>query len=169
MKEVDKTSALREGRGSLEEGLLEEETTVVREPASGGERRIKSFEDLEVWRYCRRLRKELTGLAKQLPPEEKFRLADQIIRAARSTTNNIAEGYGRYSYKDTIHFCRMSRGSLYELIDHLIICHDDGYISNDLLKRYRRNCTRGIQLLNGYIRFLKRQQDQAAHQGGSAT
>ncbi|NVM26983.1 MAG: four helix bundle protein [Desulfobacterales bacterium] len=52
------------------------------------ERKIKSFEDLEVWQFCQELRKRLTKLAKNLPGEEKFRLADQIIRAARSVTNN---------------------------------------------------------------------------------
>jgi len=91
-------------------------------------RRIKSFEDLETWKFCSELRKKLTKLAKELPGEEKFRLADQIIRAARSVTNNIAEGYGRFHYQENIQFCRQSRGSLYELIDHIKICFDEGYI-----------------------------------------
>jgi len=62
------------------------------------ERKIKTFEDLEVWQFCRQLRNKLTNLAKELPKEERFRLSDQIIRAARSITNNQAEGYGRYYY-----------------------------------------------------------------------
>jgi four helix bundle protein len=62
------------------------------------ERRIKTFEDLEVWKFCRELRIKLTKLARRLPAEEKFRLADQMIRAARSATNNLAEGYGRYHF-----------------------------------------------------------------------
>ena len=45
------------------------------------ERRIKSFEDLEVRQCCRDLRNKLTKLAKSLASEEKFRLTDQIIRA----------------------------------------------------------------------------------------
>ncbi len=49
-----------------------------------GERKIKSFEDLDGWQLCRDLRKTLTGLARKLPHEEKFRLSDQITRAARS-------------------------------------------------------------------------------------
>lgn len=124
------------------------------------ERNIKSFEDLEVWKYCRKLRIKLTKLAKSLPPEEKFRLTDQIIRASRSVTNNIAEGYGRYHYQENIQFCRQSRGSLYELIDHVITCFDDGYISKDKLTEYREDCIRGIQLVNGYIRFLNKQKQQ---------
>lgn len=78
------------------------------------DRKIKSFEDLETWKFCRELRKELTLLAKRLSAEEKFRLTDQIIRAARSITDNLAEGYGRFHYQENIQFCRQSRGSLFE-------------------------------------------------------
>ena len=125
------------------------------------ERKIKSFEDLEVWQFCRELRKRLNKLAKNLPGEEKFRLADQIIRAARSVTNNLAEGYGRFHYQENIQFCRQSRGSLYELIDHLIICLDDEYINNDEFTKYRDDCIRGIQLMNGYIRYLSKQKKES--------
>ena len=125
------------------------------------ERKIKSFEDLEVWQFCRELRNKLTKLANNLPAEEKFRLADQIIRAARSVTNNLAEGYGRFHYQENIQFCRQSRGSLYELIDHLTICLDEEYINNDEFTKYRDDCTRGIQLVNGYIRYLSKQKKES--------
>jgi four helix bundle protein len=124
------------------------------------ERRIKSFEDLEVWQFLRQLRIKFTQLAKRLPPEEKYRLTDQIIRASRSTTNNISEGYGRYHFQENVQFCRHSRGSLYELIDHVITCNDEGYISDTERNEYRADCLRGIQLVNGYIRFLNKQKSQ---------
>ena len=132
---------------------------LVREPggSSAQERHIRSFEDLRVWQYCRKLRIELTELARKLPPEEKYRLADQIIRAARSTTNNIAEGYGRFSYKENIRFCRHARGSLYELIDHLIICSDENYLPDEVLEQYKARCYSAIKMTNGYIRFLEKQ------------
>ncbi len=132
---------------------------LVREPGAawGRERRIQSFEDLDVWQECRALRRALTQLALGLPSDEKFRLSDQIIRAARSATSNIAEGYGRFTYKDNIHFCRQSRGSLYELINHLTICLDERYLADEDFRRYRSQCQGAIRLLNGYIRFLNRQ------------
>ena len=125
------------------------------------ERKIKSFEDLEVWQFCRELRNNFKGLAKSLAGEEKFRLADQIIRASRSVTNNLAEGYGRFHYQENIQFCRQSRGSLYELIDHLSICIDEGYIDNTQFTKYRDDCIRGIQLVNGYIRYLSKQKKES--------
>jgi four helix bundle protein len=61
-----------------------------------GKSSYTSFEDLECWKACRRLRlfvaKEIVPL---LPKEEKFALRDQIIRAARSTTANIAETFAQ--------------------------------------------------------------------------
>ncbi|NIO19584.1 MAG: four helix bundle protein [Candidatus Aenigmarchaeota archaeon] len=125
------------------------------------ERQIKSFEDLEVWKFCRELRNKLTKLAKDLPGEEKFRLADQIIRSARSVTNNLAEGYGRFHYQENIQFSRQSRGSLYELIDHLTICFDEKYINNEQFTPHREDCIRAIQLLNGYIRYLSKQKRES--------
>jgi len=124
------------------------------------ERRTVTFEDLEVWQYCRKLRNTLIEYAKTLPADEKFRLTDQIIRAARSVTNNIAEGYGRYHYRENIQFCRQGRGSLYELIDHLSISIDEGYIENKTYELLRNDCLRGVQLLNGYIRFLTKANDK---------
>ena len=55
-----------------------------------------NFEYLEVWKECRMLRKDVSLLVKGFPIEEKFRLNDQLIRASRSVTANIAEGHGRF-------------------------------------------------------------------------
>ncbi len=74
--------------------------------------RITSFEDLDVWKACRELRRSVFDLTTTFPTEKRFRLTDQIRRAAMSGTANIAEGYGRYHYQEKIQFCRQSRGSL---------------------------------------------------------
>ena len=77
-----------------------------------------------------------------------------MIRCSRSITNNIAEGYGRFHFKENAQFCRQSRGSLNELIDHIIIACDEKYITEDKkneLKVEIESCTR---ILNGYIKYL---------------
>ena len=99
-------------------------------------------------------------MARNLPQEEKFRLSDQIIRAARSVTNNIAEGYGRYHFQENIQFCRQSRGSLYEIMDHLIICVEENYLTDDNFNKLKSDCERAIMLLNGFIRFLQKQKKE---------
>lgn len=81
------------------------------------EKKIRSVEDLFVYQKAREFSRKISKLIKQLPEIEKFRLKEQMRRAKLSLTNNIAEGYGRFHYKENIQFCRQSRGSLFELID----------------------------------------------------
>jgi four helix bundle protein len=117
---------------------------------------IKSFTDLDVYKQCRLLRKNLAETTKShFPADEKHKLTDQIIRASRRVTACLAEGYGRHYYKENIRFCRMSMGSLEETLEHLITAFDEGYISAEILKTYKLHIDHCIQILNGYIRYLK--------------
>ena len=113
------------------------------------------LEDLNVWKLCREFKIELSKTVCKFPPEEKYRLTDQIIRASRSITNNIAEGYGRYHFQENIQYLRQSRGSLYECIDHLYCAFDDGYISIGKFNLLKEKSTVCLKLLNGYIKYLK--------------
>lgn len=117
---------------------------------------MKTFEELDCWKKANALRVNLSVLAKSFPPEEKYRLIDQVIRASRSVTANIAEGYGRFHYQEYIQFCRQSRGSLYELIDHLLVAADEGYITIDQLNESRRQVSDCLAILNGFINYLKK-------------
>lgn len=72
----------------------------------------KTFEDLEAYKLARAFRKQIFGLIRMLPDEEKYNLVNQMRRAATSLTNNIAEGHGRFHYQENIQFCRQARGSL---------------------------------------------------------
>jgi len=118
---------------------------------------IKSFEDLECWKACRELR---LFAAKEVLPSlskyEKYRMGDQLLRAARSTTANLAEGYGRFHYLDNAKFCSNSRGSCWEILDHLITAHDEGLISDTQLNHGRELVYRAIKLLNGYMNYLSK-------------
>jgi four helix bundle protein len=94
---------------------------------------MKSFEDLDCYKKASALRRKISSLAKALPADEKYRLTDQLIRAARSVTANIAAGFGRFHYQEYIQYCRQARGSLYEIslyeiIDHLIVAEEEKYI-----------------------------------------
>lgn len=117
---------------------------------------MKTFEELDCWKKANALRANLSVLTKSFPSEEKYRLTDQIIRASRSVTTNIAEGYGRFHYQEYIQFCRQSRGSLYELIDHLLIAFNEGYITNEQLNENRQQISECLAVLNGFINYLKK-------------
>jgi four helix bundle protein len=118
---------------------------------------MKSFEDLEVYKECRKLRQSVSDFIKILPKDEKYRLADQLLRCSRSITANIAEGHGRYHYQENIQFCRQARGSLSETLEHLICALDEGYIQEPRLSEFRNSYDQCLKLLNGYIYYLKKQ------------
>src|SRR6266545_2325635 len=116
---------------------------------------IRTFEDLECWKQCRMLRlfvaREVVPI---LPKDERYRLGDQLLRAARSSTANIAEGYGRYHYIDNAKFCSNPRGSCWEVLDHFITGHDEGLVPGEQLARGRELVGRAVKLLNGYMHYL---------------
>jgi four helix bundle protein len=113
------------------------------------------FRDLDIWKNCREIRRKIWTLCKSFPGEEKHRLSDQMIRASRSSTANIAEGYGRFHFQENIQFCRQARGSLYELIDHVLVAEECKYIDNALAERLIDEIKISIIVLNGYIKYLK--------------
>lgn len=115
---------------------------------------MRTFEDLDCWKKITALRRVLSDLVKTFPSDEKYRLTDQIIRAARSATSNIAEGYGRFHYQENIQYCRQTRGSLYELIEHLIVANDEGIISKEVLTSLKSEIASCLAVLNGYINYL---------------
>ncbi len=118
---------------------------------------IRSFEDLECWKACRELRLfAVRRILPSLPKEERYRLGDQLLRAARSTTANIAEGYGRFHYVDNAKFCSNSRGSCWEVLDHLITGNDEGLITAEHLVQGRELIGHAVKLLNGYMHYLRR-------------
>mgnify|MGYP006277110719 CR=1 FL=1 len=118
---------------------------------------FKSFESLKVWQLSKEIRNEIFKLCKSFPTEEKFKLSDQMIRSSRSIGNNLSEGYGRYHYQENIQYCRQSRGSAYELIDHLITALDSGYIQKADYNILRSKTIECIKMINGYIAYLNKQ------------
>ena len=91
-----------------------------------------------------------------LPKHEQYRLADQVLRAARSTTANIAEGYGRFHHLENAKFCSNARGSCWEVLDHLITSQDENVLSGQLVAEGRKLVSTAVMVINGYMRYLKR-------------
>ena len=118
---------------------------------------FKSFEDLKCWQACRDVRIFIIKLVKSYPKEERYSLVDNMKRAARSTTQNIAEGFGRFHYKENVQFCRISRGSLFELLDDIITSIDEDFINQNEYQKGRDLISNALAILNGYINYLNRQ------------
>jgi four helix bundle protein len=73
-------------------------------------------------------------------------------RSALSITSNIAEGFGRESYKEKVHFYGTAKGSLHELENQIILAHDLRYFSNDTYDTMIQSVTMTHKLLNAFIK-----------------
>lgn len=98
--------------------------------------KIKSFEDLEVWQLAIDLAVKVYKLISYFPKEEKYGIVDQLRRAVTSISANIAEGFGRYHYKDSVKFFYNARGSLLEVHSFLLLTKRLNLISEDTNSQY---------------------------------
>ena len=89
-----------------------------------------SFFNLRVYKEAKILVKEVYFLVEKFPKAETYALGDQLRRAVVSVPSNIAEGSGRFSIKEKIHFIEIAYGSLTETLCQLDIAHDIGYIND---------------------------------------
>lgn len=127
----------------------------------------RGFEDLECYKLAMQVFREVYRIVSLLPSEEKYNLADQLRRAGTSAILNIAEGYGRYHYLDSLRFYYIARGSLMETLSALIACDELKYTKNEIT-RQRELFHSALRSLNGYIRYVRNQQQGKQEYGERA-
>ena len=113
-----------------------------------------SFERLAAWQKSRILVKHIYRVTSFFPASERFGLVDQLRRAAVSVSSNLAEGSGRLSVKEKIHFCEISFGSLMEVMCQLTLACDLGFISEEDLAESRQLIEELSRIISGYRRSL---------------
>ena len=92
-----------------------------------------NFRDLGIWKDSFAIVKDVYDLCIQLPSEEKYGLKSQIQRYAISIPSNIAEGSGRTSDKEFLHFLNIAISSSYELETQLLLCNEIFAIEVDFI------------------------------------
>jgi four helix bundle protein len=122
----------------------------------GGYEAKFGLDDFELYRIARSFRKEIYRIARRLPPEEKYCLGVQMRRAAMSVSNNIAEGHGRWYYQENARFCRISRGSVEEIVDDLNACLDENYVPAVEIESLKGSAQELIARINSYIACLRK-------------
>ena len=120
------------------------------------EHTVKSYRDLSAWQKARLLVKEVYLLTAAFPVGERFGLVSQMNRAAVSIPSNIAEGYGRATTQDYLHFLRIARGSAYELETQLVLAQDLGLCTEERGFRVQVVLQEEIRILQGLIAALER-------------
>ena len=120
---------------------------------------VQNYKDLIAWQKSMQLAKEVYLLTKKLPKEELFGLTNQLRRAVVSIFSNIAEGNGRLSRKEYLHFLSIARGSKSEVETQLLFCVELGYLQESDIETALGLCTEVSKLLNRLISKIKEQEN----------
>ena len=144
---------------------MSERKSLYQSPGKPGRR---GFEDLECYKLALHVIVGAEDLIKSLPPEEKYDLAVQIRRSSKSVTANIAEGYGRYHYLDSLYKYSIARGELNETLSHVINAKILGYIDQTKFEPLYMLIRETEQTLNGYMAYVQRQRAGAKEFGDKA-
>jgi len=116
---------------------------------------IQSWQDLRVWKASHDLVLKVYQLTKDFPAEERFRLTDQLCRAAASVPTNIVEGKSRHSVREYRQFLTVARGSVEELKYLVLLGMDLGYVQGEHYAQMTADCEQIGKMLNGLIRSLR--------------
>lgn len=95
---------------------------------------MHNFEKLKVWQKAMDLTVDVYQVSTLLPNDEKFNLVHQIKKCAVSIPTNIAEGSGRNSNNEFIHFLSIANGSTFELITQLILAKRLNLINEEIIQ-----------------------------------
>jgi four helix bundle protein len=114
--------------------------------------KIRSFTDLNAWKEGHKLVLSIYRATDNFPKKETYSLIDQMRRSASSITSNIAEGFGRQTYKEKIRFYYIAQGSLTELKNQLLIARDVLYLEEKKFMEIADLANIVHQLLKGLIR-----------------
>ena len=117
--------------------------------------KIDRFEDLDCWKKSRELVNLIFDICENQMKNKDFSTQDQIKRAALSTMNNIAEGFGRYSNKEFIRFLEYSAASSMEIRSMLYILFDRKYIDEIEFEKCYQLTNDLTNTTLGLIRYLK--------------
>lgn len=115
-----------------------------------------SYRKLRVYQQAKELVIYVYGLLLLFPKEEQYALCDQLRRAVISIPSNIAEGMGRASVKEQVHFIEIAFGSLNEVMCQLELVRELNYISENQLKESETQVKSIAQMLSG-LRNSKRE------------
>lgn len=117
---------------------------------------FRSFVEIEAWQKAR----ELTGLVyvatRSAGFSKDFALRNQVRRASISIMANIAEGFGRSGSVEFIQFLAVAKGSACEVISHVYVALDQGYVSQEEFDRLNSLAEKTVDLIGGPMRYLQK-------------
>ena len=117
---------------------------------------FKKFQDIIAWQLSQSLKQRVDEFLKRAEFRRKFKLVDQLSDAVRSAPRNIAEGHLRgFKHKEFAQFLRIARGSLGEVLNHLIDAYEQKLITESELIACERLAKRAIKASTRLIQWLE--------------
>jgi four helix bundle protein len=116
--------------------------------------KVKNYQELIVWQKAMDLVVEVYTISKAFPREEVYGLTSQLRRAAVSVPSNIAEGQGRRTTADFLHYLSISYGSLREVETQTLIAKRLGYLNDRRCQEVLNLAAEVGRLLNGLMTSL---------------
>jgi four helix bundle protein len=112
------------------------------------------IEDLEVYTLSEAFGDEIWFLVSSWDYFTKDTVGKQFTRSSDSISANIAEGFGRYHYKENKNFCYFSRGSVIETKSWLKKSYTRKLITEDQYQSLLNKLEVIHLKLNAYIKFI---------------
>ncbi|CAG5071752.1 hypothetical protein DYBT9623_03743 [Dyadobacter sp. CECT 9623] len=123
------------------------------------------LEDLQIYQLSMELSDRIWNVVQEWSTFSRDTIGKQLVRAADSIGANIAEGFGRYHFKENMNFCFYSRGSLYETKTWLTKARSRNLIDPEIFKYLVNLCDTLSLKLNNYIKTIgKTNTSSSSHQ-----
>jgi four helix bundle protein len=126
--------------------------------------KVTRFEDLKCWQLARALVQLVFQACEESKLSKDFETRGQIKRAALSSMNNIAEGFGRYSNKDFIRFLDFSQSSSIEVKSITYALEDMKYLPDIKITLIREKAEETKNSTLAFIRYLRKREDNSSTQ-----
>ena len=118
--------------------------------------RMFAFEDLLVWQKAIDFAEVVIKTIDEFEaPRKHYRIIEQLEASTISVSSNIAEGKGRFSKKEFVHYLYIARGSLFETVSLLILIRRLTWISEDKLLELKSLGEEIAKMLNSLIKSVK--------------
>jgi len=117
-----------------------------------------TLEKLEIYNIAEKFSDDIWDIVVKWDYFKKDTIGKQLVRAADSISANIAEGYGRYFYKESKQFYFYSRGSIQETKSWLSKCMRRKLIATEICEPLIELCKKLLLMLNAFIKFVRNSQ-----------
>jgi four helix bundle protein len=121
---------------------------------TGHQSPVANFYDLEIWKEANILAVKIYKIIEQFPVEERYGISNQIRRASVSVGANIAEGFGRFHYKDKIKFYYNARGSVCEVQNFIFISKEIAYLDSKMAREIFSEYEKLNKRINSFIKAV---------------